>query len=137
MRHLYASLVEACGVLLWAASRGEHDFHAFLNDDFNETLNFGVHQWNVDAPRLVGGGVHLVDVFDKGFGVHTASTQQSQTASIAHSGSQTPTATPYHTTSNHWILNSEKFCYSIRFHNYYNFIYSFQYFHIKTVASII
>ncbi len=47
------------------------------------------------------------------FGVHGTGSEQSQTAGIAHSGGQSPAATPHHSALYDGILYTEKFANSV------------------------
>jgi hypothetical protein len=44
------------------------------------------------------------------FGTHTTRSEQSQSAILTDSRSQTPSAAPHHTTLNNRVLNIKQFC---------------------------
>ena len=76
MGHLHAGIVETLCVFLRTAGGGEDDAHTLADEQVNKTVYLRVHQRDVDAPWLVGGLAHLVDVLQQRLGVHRTSPQQ-------------------------------------------------------------
>ena len=119
MHHRHACCVEHGGVFLWASCRGEHDLHALVDENLHQTVNLGIHQRHVHAPRLVGGSLEFGYVLNERFGVHGAGAEQSETAGIAHGSSQSPSAAPHHAALYDGMLYPEELGYSVLFHSAY------------------
>ena len=116
MDHFHAGLMEALCEFLGTAGGGEDNFYTLLDEDIDKTVDFRIHQRHIDAPGLVCGFAHLVDMFHQGFGVHGSCSEETEATSVAHCGGQSPTADPHHTALDDGILDTEEFGDSVAVH---------------------
>ena len=111
--HLDTGGMEAGGIFLRTACRGENYLHPLGYYHVYQSVYLRIHQRQVDAPWFPGSLFHLAYMFEKRFGMHGSGTEESQSAGFAHCCSQSPTATPHHSSLYHGIFYSEKFCNSV------------------------
>ena len=101
---LAADLLERRDVLAGVARSRRHDGHAFIDDDLHDLLDEGRHEHDVDAERLLGPALALLNFRAQDVGRHVSGADDAKPPGVRDGRSKLRRADPSHASLEDWIL---------------------------------